>query len=98
MDQGTRSSGALISVTVLPGVGLLGVGTARAIGCRARRNRQRRRVQSCFSNLSLPGPEWDCVAVARVAAVSASFVDLQAEVQALFERCLSLSTERSASS
>jgi ribonuclease P protein component len=98
LDQGYRSSGRLISISLIPGSGLLGVGTARAIGCRARRNRQRRRVQSCFGNLGLPGTEWDCVAVARLAVVSADFAALQDEVQTLFQRCLSLSTEKSASS
>ena len=80
---------------MLPGQGLLGVGTAKKIGNKPRRNRQRRRVQSCFRNLNLPPTEWDCVAIARASVETAPFADLQAEAARLYDQCLSLSLKGS---
>ncbi len=75
--EGRRLDSGAVGLRFLPGEGLLGITTHRAIGSRARRNRQKRRLREAW--LSVGPPEgFDVVVVGRAQVQELSFSDLQA--------------------
>ena len=66
----------------MPGTGLFGIATAKAIGCHAWRNRQKRRIRA--ASQSLTGREnFDLVISVKAKAREAKFQDIQAEIEKL---------------
>jgi len=64
----------------MPGTGLVGIGTAKAIGNVPRRNRQKRRLRVALSRTQFAVAGLDWVAVGKLAIVEANFDDLCNEV------------------
>lgn len=82
----------------MPGSGLLGFATAKAIGCNARRLRQKRRAREAWRTSLDRIHDWDFVVMVKVEAQDADFPALQAESQRLAKEAQAAWAERSASS
>jgi ribonuclease P protein component len=63
----------------LSGTGYVGVTTSKGLGCRARRNRAKRRAKEAWVRAGL-SPDWDVVLSVKSNADRASFADLAADV------------------
>lgn len=92
-DEGVRASGSLVSVCLTHGSGKVAVTTQKLIGCHARRNRQKRRTRAAI-DLSLLPKTVDLIVIGKVAAQTATFTDLQSQVNQLIQECLSRLTEK----
>jgi ribonuclease P protein component len=76
-SEGRRLESGSVGLRFLPGEGLLGITTHRAIGSRARRNRQKRRLREAWLSLAPPAG-FDVIIVGRSQVQDLSFSDLQA--------------------
>jgi len=77
---------------------LVGIGTAKALGTRPKRNRQKRRVRELFRLLPdcTSGKDW--VVIAKASVAEASHQELQDEVNTLIQKLEKRWDESSASS
>lgn len=66
----------------LKGQGLFGVAASKAIGCHARRNRQKRRIKAAWQTLN-QSCELDWICVAKPSIVDAPFDEIVAELRIL---------------
>lgn len=78
---GSRASGERLRVYALPGSGLLGIATARAIGEKPQRNRQRRRIRESIRLLDLCTNSWDIIIFAKPSITHATFEEIQEEAR-----------------
>ncbi|MFM9872605.1 MAG: ribonuclease P protein component [Fimbriimonadaceae bacterium] len=72
-SEGDRANSPNLTMYVLSGSGAIGVTTSRKIGCRARRNRVRRRVREIARIQESRLAKWDSVIVAKASADHAKF-------------------------
>lgn len=63
----------------LPGQGLFGVAASKALGCHARRKRQKRRIIAAWPSL-LPSAKLDWICLARPSIYGKSHEELVAEM------------------
>lgn len=91
-------NGALLRLAALPGSGQFGVTTVRDIGCRARRNRQRRRVREAYRTLGRHDIDRDLVVTARATTTTAPFELIVSELDELLDKLDARWDEGSASS
>ncbi|MBS1713374.1 MAG: ribonuclease P protein component [Armatimonadetes bacterium] len=84
-SQGQRAVGRLFRVCSLPGEGLVGFATARAIGCHARRNRAKRRARAAFNALPPLSVRADMAVLVREEAAKAEWNELVEELGRLCE-------------
>lgn len=82
---------------MLPGTGLVGVATARSVGCHARRNRQKRRVREAVRVSAVAEPQFDMAFVAKQAVYTTDFQTLRDEVVRLTTEAKRRWAENSAS-
>jgi ribonuclease P protein component len=95
--DGIRISGNNFRIISLPGTGLVGYATAKSLGAKPARNRQRRRAQACLRSLeSLP--ELDLVISIQARAANTSFEELCNEMGELLVRTKTQWVEKSESS
>lgn len=66
----------------LEGQGLFGIATSKAIGCHARRNRQKRRVRAAWQMVKASA-EKDWICVVKPSIEEASFEEIVAELRRL---------------
>lgn len=66
----------------LKGQGLFGVATSKAIGCHARRNRQKRRIKAAWQEIGA-SRQLDWICVVKPSIVEASFEEIVAELKGL---------------
>lgn len=85
--EGARHGGPSLRLVVLPGTGLVGVATAKKLGGKPPRNRQKRRVKEAFRLAGGPLPDTDVVIVAGERAARRTFEELVAECADLRARC-----------
>lgn len=69
----------------LPGTGLVGVTTSKAIGCRASRNRQVRRARAALNAQGGADVNLDIAVLVREGAVGAGWNELKEEIGRLLE-------------
>jgi len=82
--EGKRISGRFCRVFVLEGTGKVGWATAKAIGGKPQRNREKRRYREALLSRTSRIPEHlDCVVVIAASAAQAPFTDLQADAEAI---------------
>lgn len=71
---------------MLPGSGLAGIGIARAIGCHARRNRQRRRLREALRTLHISElSKFDTVVIGNEPATGLKLPELAASLGELIQ-------------
>lgn len=66
----------------LEGQGLFGVATSKAIGCHARRNRQKRRIKAAWQEI-VASPQLDWICVVKPSIVEAPFAEIVDELRGL---------------
>jgi ribonuclease P protein component len=91
-DNGAKFSGPLFSAFCLRNNGEKGVRVGftcpRALGGAVVRNRIKRRVREAVrGRLELAGAGWEIVINPRLRAMTAPFLQLEREVEKLFQRC-----------
>jgi ribonuclease P protein component len=92
-DNGAKFSGPLFSAFCLRNNGEQGVRVGftcpRALGGSVVRNRIKRRVREAVrGRLELAGAGWEIVINPRLRAMTAPFLQLEREVEKLFQRCV----------
>ncbi len=71
----------------------VGISTGRAVGGAVQRNRVKRRLRECLTNLlNDVQPGWDLVVIARQPIVNAEFSQICAAVEQVFKRAQLLTT------
>lgn len=74
-----------MTLYVLTGTGLIGVTTSKSMGCRARRNRTKRRVREIARLQFSRFQKFDTVIVARNSAEKAPFAELECNLGELMD-------------
>ena len=92
-DNGAKFSGPLFSAFCLRNNGDKGIRVGftcpRALGGAVVRNRIKRRVREAVrGRLELAGAGWEIVINPRLRAMTAPFLQLEREVEKLFQRCV----------
>ena len=89
LDEGFRVGGKLISVVAVPALAQpkAGIATPRAVGCHARRNRQRRRLRAALRNLTPLLGGMEIVVLSRLSLVEATHQEISSELQQLLIQC-----------
>lgn len=78
-QNGSRTNSQFVRLIVLEGTGFVGVTTSKGLGCRARRNRAKRRAKEAWSLAGLC-PDWDVVLAVKASADRIPFSDLASDV------------------